>query len=204
MIIVNIVGGLGNQMYGYSMYRTLLERGRNVWMNLSFYEHQNHPIIPARIYQLHTLFNIRERVLGKTGWFIARAMRKLRLMPNYVERGFCPEVLNFRHAILNGYWGSFKYFTGMEEILRKEFTFKRPLPQECNDLLDEARSCNSVCLHVRRGDYVGLGWYLLPESYYRRAMRYIQERVPDAKFFCVSDDIDFCRNTLGGGGTKIH
>ena len=45
MLIVRIVGGLGNQMYGYALYRALLERGRDVVMDLYFFGQKRSPIL---------------------------------------------------------------------------------------------------------------------------------------------------------------
>ncbi|MBR0204893.1 MAG: hypothetical protein IJQ56_11065, partial [Synergistaceae bacterium] len=61
MIIIDIVGGLGNQMYGYALYRTLLERGRDIYMNLSFYSHQASPDVTVRKYELSETFYVTER-----------------------------------------------------------------------------------------------------------------------------------------------
>ena len=197
MLIVNIVGGLGNQMYGYGLYRALLERGRNVFMNLSFYDHQNNEIIAHRDYELSKVFNIKERIVSKQRWFIVRVMKKLRLMRVYRENGFNPEVLNMKHGILSGYWGNFNYFREIYDILRKEFTFRKPLTGKSEDVIKKIRSCNSVSISIRRNDYIKLG-HVLPMEYYNNAIRYVQERVPDAKFFCTSDDIDWCKSNLGG------
>ena len=204
MIIVRIVGGLGNQMYGYALYRTLLARGRNAKMDLRFWDHQDSPVIDKRKYLLSEVFNIEERRVSRTEFFCARVERKLGLMKNYVDKetGFQPEMLDIKHGFLYGYWQSFKYFAEIEDTIRKEFTFKKPLTGKSSEVIDEIRSCNSVSLSIRRGDYVKLG-HVLPEEYYRNAIRYIQERVPDAKFFCISDDIEFCKNTYGGVGIKF-
>ena len=200
MIIVQIVGGLGNQMYGYALYRTLLARGRNAKMDLRFWDHQNSTVIDKRKYLLSEVFNIEEREADRWDFFCARVERKLGLMKSYhdAETGFQPEILDIKHGFLYGYWSSFKYCAEIEDTIRKEFTFKKPLTGKSAEILDEIRSCNSVSLSIRRGDYVKLG-HVLPEEYYRNAIRYIQERVPDAKFFCTSDDIEFCKNTYGGG-----
>ena len=201
MIIVKIVGGLGNQMYGYALYRTLLARGRNAKMELSFWDHQNSPIIDKRKYLLSEVFNVVERTPSKAEYFMMRAARKLKLVKTYRdnEQKFQPEILNIKHGFVYGYWQSFKYCAEIEDTIRKEFTFRKPLTGRSAEVIDEIRSCNSVSISFRRGDYVKLGC-TLPMEYYTNAIRYIQERVPDAKFFCTSDDIDYCKNTLGGGG----
>ena len=209
MLIVDIVGGLGNQMYCYALYRTLLERGRDVRMNLSFYKTQYIrsclrflPQVTNRKYLLPQVFNItNERKLDGFRSLFATAAKTLRLGKVYIDeaKGFQPEVLDVKDGIISGYWQSFKYSEEIRDILRKEFTFKKPLAGKSAQVIDEIRSCNSVSISVRRDDYLNLGM-ALPDEYYINAMRYIQERVPDAKFFCTSDDIDYCRKLLGGGG----
>lgn len=207
MIIVSIVGGLGNQMYGYALYRTLLERGRDAYMDLEFYNHQNSPIITFRKYQLSNVFNITERLKsGRLFSFFGRAARKLNL-PNrlfyYYKEEEGPDVFNIKNGYLSGYWQNSKYFAEIEPILRKEFTFKKPLTGKSAEIIERIKNCNSVSVSIRRDDYFRLG-HTLPESYYANAIRYIQERVTDAKFFFVSDDIDYCKNTYWGGGMILR
>lgn len=218
MLIVQIVGGLGNQMYGYALYRNLLERGRDVWMDLSFYDHQKKDsIVAVREYELSRVFNITERTMKiselKYFYFLMRVARKLKvpgLVGFYQEKkgGFDAnqKVFEIESGILNGYWQSFKYSAEIENILRKEFTFKRVPTGEAAKLLDEVRNCNSVSMSIRRGDYLKLLHFhrVLPVEYYTNAINYIQERVPNAKIFCVSDDIEYCKNTYGGGGVRYR
>ena len=207
MLTVFIGGGLGNQMYQYALYRTLLERGRDVYMDISPYDHQKERYGDFRKYELADVFNITERLAPKMSnlkYFMLRVVKKLKvpgLMNMYVNKGyFQQEVLEEIHdGILWGTWGSFKYSAEIEDILRKEFTFKRVPTGEAAKLLDEVRNCNSVSISVRRGDYLKLShiFEVLPVDYYTNAIRYIQERVPNAKFFCVSNDIEYCKETYG-------
>ena len=178
MLIVPIVGGLGNQMYGYALYRTLLERGRDVYMDISFYDHQNTPNVAIREYELAKVFNITERLVSiKSVKVLAlRVLRKLHLgFKGYREKGsyYQPEVFDVKSGFLNGYWGSFKYSAEIENILRKEFTFKRVPTGEAAKLLDEVRNCNSVSMSIRRGDYLKLTHIhrVLPVDYYINAIK---------------------------------
>lgn len=180
MLIVSIVGGLGNQMYGYALYRNLLERGRDVWMDLSFYDHQNSPVVAFREYELSKVFNITERLLNRksVNFFVSRVLRKLHLgFKGYRDKqsGYQPEVFDVKSGILSGYWSSFKYSAEIENILRKEFTFKRVPTGEAAKLLDEVRNCNSVSMSIRRGDYLKLLHFhrVLPVEYYTNAINYI-------------------------------
>lgn len=176
-------------------------------MDLSHYgrPHRN-PNVAVRKYELSNVFNITERIcgnfIGNAASFIARASRKLKIKLPYVyydkQTHFQPEILDAKNGVILGYWGSFKYSAEIEGILRKEFTFKKPLTGKSAAVIDQIRNSNSVSISFRRDDYLKLGW-LLPEEYYSRAIRYIQERVPNAKFFCTSDDIDWCKAAYGGG-----
>lgn len=53
MLIVRTLGGLGNQMYGYGMYKKLLSLGRKAKMDISFYRASGAPS-----FELGTVFNI--------------------------------------------------------------------------------------------------------------------------------------------------
>lgn len=57
----------------------------------------------------------------------------------------------------------------------------------------------SVAVHVRRGDLSSwrpLYGHPVTESYFLRAISYIQERVSDARFYFFSDDTAYVRDTL--------
>jgi hypothetical protein len=53
---------------------------------------------------------------------------------------------------------------------------------------------NSYFIHIRRGDYVGSPLYEMDSDfYYRGAILYILDKDPNARFFVVSDDIEYCK-----------
>ena len=57
---------------------------------------------------------------------------------------------------------------------------------------------NSVSIHVRRADYIDNKVYSklyheCDEQYFRSAMAFISDRVPDAKFYVFSDDIEWAK-----------
>ena len=54
-----------------------------------------------------------------------------------------------------------------------------------------------MSVSVRRGDYVNLKCDM-PKEYYTTAIKYIRERVSDAKFFFTSDDIEWCKKNFAG------
>lgn len=107
---------------------------------------------------------------------------------------FDEEFLNLsNHVYIQGFWQSEKYFSGIEDILRKEFTLRNPTTSLFEQMAKTITDTNAVSLHVRRGDMANN-----PETnrlhgacsldYYRLAVKYISEHVSQPHFFVFSDD----------------
>jgi hypothetical protein len=63
----------------------------------------------------------------------------------------------------------------------------------------------SVCVHLRRGDYVAPGSSYVDLSstdYYNKAMAYAKTILPKAQFFFFSDDLDYVKSFFKG--SNIH
>jgi hypothetical protein len=107
---------------------------------------------------------------------------------------FQPEILQLSgHAYYNGYFQTEKYFKEIEQQIRKEFTFPS-LPEDDafnQEWLNKIKSAeNSVCIHIRRGDYLNLSGWVLPLSYYRDAAAYIIANVKNPTFFVFGSECD--------------
>ena len=77
-------------------------------------------------------------------------------------------------------------------ILLKEFTPKFPsLP--CNqELFEIINSTNSICVSIRRGDYLKVGGGIaLDKQYWENAIKEMREKVDNPVFFFFSDDIPY-------------
>ena len=104
-------------------------------------------------------------------------------------------------SYLMGYWQSEKYFNDFEENIRSDFSFKAALDGENLETSVRMRGCNSVSLHVRRGDYVTHAptakiLNACSIDYYYKAISRIGEKVPAPHFFVFSDDQQWVRNNL--------
>ncbi|MBX3166757.1 MAG: alpha-1,2-fucosyltransferase [Candidatus Eremiobacteraeota bacterium] len=116
---------------------------------------------------------------------------------------FDPDVLQARDfSYLDGYWQSEKYFQTIEKEIRQDFQFREGLSQAGASLAREIRASNSICLNVRRGDFVAN-----PEAaefhgvmgldYFTSAVLKLQELVPSGlEAFVFSDDIEWCEEHL--------
>lgn len=223
MILSKLRGGLSNQMFQYAAARRLAERHQTeVRIDASWYDTQ-HDATPRR-YELGQLcitgtLASRWETIGTDGVRNARPME----LPVAIYRKFRPryqfvaeETFDFNRQILElpdnvclfGYWVSEKYFLDIQAIIRQEFQFeKAPSPANASRL-EQLRSCESVAVHVRRGDYVSNPLVnsihgVCNPDYYFRAAHEIRGRVRDPVFFLFSDDLEWAVDNLDLGGETI-
>jgi len=220
MIIVKLMGGLGNQMFQYAAGRSLACRhNAGLKLDVSFLE-SDQKGVAARAYELRHL-NISadiatsREVAEMTGCGKSRIETMLarfrqitgltKLKSNvFLERHFHfnQEFLTASdNTYLEGYWQSEKYFKEIEEIIRREFVVRYPLAGKNLEISELIKSVNSVSIHVRRGDYV-----TNPETrrthgicsleYYLESIKEICKRAPDPHFFVFSDDMEWVRRSL--------
>lgn len=107
-------------------------------------------------------------------------------------------------------WGSFehvRYFDGMRETLSQEFTPKHPELSENAELYKTIRSTNSICLAVRRGDFMTAEnrktFYVCDLSYFQKAIDYMQAHVENPVFIVFSNDIEWVKQNLKING-EVH
>lgn len=216
MIIANLVGGLGNQMFQYAAGRALsLERGVPLRLDVGeFSKHSIHqgfelgrvfaaPVAlagPAELYEILGWRSFRPalRVLSRPG---ARFIRGNSLVVEPYYHYFAGIRLVSSSCYLKGYWQSERYFSASSDSIRDDFTFCLPMSAENEQAAIDISSVKAVSLHVRRGDYVRDPQTLSVHGvcsleYYGRAVRYIAERVADPMFFVFSDDTDWVRRHL--------
>ena len=108
---------------------------------------------------------------------------------------FIPEIANIPEEFLyyHGYWLNPEWFRAYQDIFRHELSFPTILPSDSQNMSYASRitEARSVAVHIRRGDYVKLGWQSKNEFYLQNVKKILTE-YPDATFFVFSDDIDWC------------
>jgi hypothetical protein len=216
MIIANVIGGLGNQMFQYAFGRALSLR-HGVPLKLDLHEFCGYTLHAG--FMLHKVFGIPvEKAKSKDrrsvlGWRAYRPALKI-LRRRHFERWRGDRLLvqdlsvpashyvskASADSYLLGYWQSEGYFAAIGDQLRRDFRF----PQLAGENQAWARrivDANAVSVHIRRGDYVSDSQTLATHGvcsldYYREAMAFVAERVPGAEFFLFSDDLEWARKTL--------
>ena len=95
-----------------------------------------------------------------------------------------------------GYFQSKKYFEDNEDIIRRELQVKDNLAGKNKKLYDEINKNNSVCLHIRRGDYVNTFFEVCTKDYYLEAINIMNKKVNNAKYYIFSDDINWAKDNI--------
>lgn len=211
MIIVEIMGGLGNQMFQYACGKALAERiGTSLYLDLSWFNEANRPLhldvfnleirqIPNEKVAYLKKKDIKSRIMKLKEKMFFRGIRVFsEQMSCYDERVELVED----NTLLRGYWQSEKYFRDITAQLKKDFCFRRIFTENTvrweREILNEA---NAVALHVRRGDYINLEdckkiYAEITPDYYYRAIEYIKKRAEISKIFVFSNDLKWCKENL--------
>lgn len=122
---------------------------------------------------------------------------------------FDPRVLELPDDVcLFGYWLSERYFADIEDTIRREFRFRKPPSVANAQWLDQLGSCESVAVHVRRGDYASNPRLrsihgLCDPNYYSRAADVVRGRVQDPVFFLFSDELQWAVDNLDLGPEPV-
>jgi hypothetical protein len=202
-LVVNLIGGLGNQLFQYACGWALAEaQGRELVLDVGGFEQYR-----LRPFLLDRLAIRARRALPQEleAWGLqagpwARWRRRLwgTRIHTLRERGLPWQALELplgQDVWLNGYWQTEHYFAPFAAGLKKQFV-PRSKPDAANaKLLRQIRQAGAkaVAVHVRRGDYVSnpMAAYVhgsvgLP--YYAAAVARTRSKVKGAKLFVFSDE----------------
>ncbi len=214
MIISNIIGGLGNQMFQYAAGRALaLSLNTELYLDIGgFDSYRLH-----NGFQLSHVFSLPARISGHSdtrkllGWQASKIrilshpkfawLRKRALVVEpYFDfwAGFFDAPSD---CYISGYWQSEKYFAKHADRIREEFSFHLQLDDRNAEIVRRMKGSNSVSLHIRRGDYVNNPKTLAVHGlcdidYYQAAVELVSARVVSPSFFVFSDDIAWARENL--------
>ena len=187
--MTNIIlrGGLGNQMFQYALLLALRNKGYKVICNTSLYNiTQMH-----NGYELDRVFGVNEKVQTNKGVFLLLLRLLCKLKPNSIytqDNGiYNGSVINNPTLYIDGYWQDERYFNEITSLIRNVFSFKG-VDERNAAIADSMNQCNSVSLHIRRGDYAAYGMSILGEEYYYKAICEIIDRVENPIFYIFSDD----------------
>ena len=209
MIITQINGGLGNQMFPYAAGRALALRhgvdlaldtrifdgGTQFGFGLDHFAHAARQGLPAEMPP--------ERRQNRLRYLVWRG---LKLKPHLFREHGLSYNAGFDDlgdgVYLKGYWQSERYFKSVEAAIRDDFVITTPPTPENAAILTELAHLPAISLHIRRGDYVkdsrtNATHGTCTLEYYARAVDMIAGTMTDKPvIFTFSDDPVWVRENL--------
>lgn len=196
MVIVRILGGLGNQMFQYAFAKSLQQKGFDVQIDITKF----------KTYKLHggyhlDKYNIDLETADNFSVFLA----KIGIIKSIKEKGslFNKNLLNVKgKKYMKGYFQSEKYFKEIREILLEQFQKSGKNDDSTEFFSKQIRETMPNCsLHVRRGDYVNNSKNhtihgVCDLDYYKRALQLVLSKEKQTTFFIFSDDILWAKENL--------
>jgi hypothetical protein len=204
MIIVRLIGGLGNQLFQYATARQLaFINNTQLKLDISGFETYKLHAYSLQNFKIQEGFATLEEVAKlKPKGFLSKIILRIDARHRFpwrswkIERHFHydPHVLTLRGNIyLDGYWQSERYFKHIENIIRQELVVNTDLDSKNMATAQHIEATQSICLHIRRGDYASNPVTLQLHGvcsleYYLAAANRIANGIDDPHFFIFSDD----------------
>lgn len=214
MIIVNVIGGLGNQMFQYAFgYAVSQKRNEVLKLDINNFETYDLRSYELGLFHINAILASKEEVKVlkyKYENIFEKIVRKIgRKAIPVSEKYYKESCFNFDKNVFNikgdvyfeGYWQSEKYFKEYREDLLKQFTLTEEIHLQSQQYEQKIKNTESVSLHIRRGDYVTNthtnsvhGTCTL--DYYKNAILKIKQKIKNAHFFIFSDDLAWAKVNL--------
>lgn len=224
MKIVNIIGGLGNQMFQYAFAVALKERNHGEEVLIDTHHYKNAIIKTFRRNNFfHNGFEI-EKIFPNANLPIANKWQIAKVsyyVPNYILSRIVRRILpkrrrefiqDYKDAFIyrskaltdsefryfEGYWMSPSYFDFCKETIWNVFALP-PLSTKGNIIFEQLlNKDNSVTIHIRRGDYLNSAIFrdICTLDYYCCAIEAAKKKISDPMFFIFSNDQEWCKEYL--------
>lgn len=212
MKIINVIGGLGNQMFQYAFALSLKQKRPNEDVYIDTHHFKGYPLFNGyeigSVFENTTLPIAKRKQIKKVSRYIphfklSRFVR--RYLPKRETEYIAPYTYKYLPSVYDiegdcyfeGYWQSYKYFDSFKDVVIREFEF--PQPNDYNkDISYSMSSCNSVGIHVRRGDYVNNNSFggICNEAYYKKSIELIIQRIKAPVFYLFSNDFEWCKDNI--------
>lgn len=211
MIIINLTGGLGNQMFQYAFGLYLAHKHKTTLK----YHYTNALLNTKRQFELDVFkitaspatsadlaaFGIpRNRVINRI-LYLLDDRYKIQLNAHVATQRFpYPFDAKLRdipdNSYVQGYFADERYFKGAEDYVKEEFRLSKPLDARNQRIVTQMKQTESVSIHVRRTDYLTNPTNLpkfIGTDYYAKSIKDIKKKTKKPYYFIFSDDIAWCK-----------
>ncbi len=215
MIIVQLTGGLGNQLFQYAFGKALIsDSNRELLLDISSFSWDN-----LRDYALSP-FSITSSIASDKQLDFIKNQKEFRMkdrLLSYLNKKPLPYYLscnikepdfifdsNFHkyrkeNVYFQGYWQSEKYFKSVRTELLREFSLNElNFSSSMVRYLSKINQQNSVSVHIRRGDFISNNdtnafHGICDIEYYHKSIIYLKEKFNNLSFLIFSDDLNFVK-----------
>jgi len=217
---VKLMGGLGNQMFQYACVRNLaIENNGIAYIDLSGITNKTHNIYSLNYLNISDevkIINSKKSIKGFICYLIFGIFCKFfgdnqnafNIFSSFeknlnkdgiycVPDGYIKlEKASSKNNYLVGYFQSSKFFKENENLIKKELTVKVKNRDINKEIINKISTTNSVCIHIRRGDYIGHYLQVCNDKYYYDAIKLINKCIKDPNYFVFSDDIKWVKENM--------
>lgn len=209
MIELYLRGGLGNQLFQYAMVRNLqlkyqCEMSINTHNYTSGKDIREYGLdvlclppevkIVDREHRILFYLNVLDKALGKHTSVLSKPLNIVFWKENYYKE-FTFDLQ--KQCIVYGYFQSGKYFYENHNIIKQELRVRDDKLYKIKPKIKEISQEESVCVHIRRGDYIKEGLLVCSIDYYLKGIKYMREHLTNPIFYIFSDDIGWVKDRLG-------
>ncbi|CAH1784091.1 unnamed protein product [Owenia fusiformis] len=197
-VSVQTLGRLGNNMFQFAAVIVIAKHNKMM------------PNFPKGV--LDKIFNIDRTILSNK---INKTLPTLRLQEKRAsayDKNVMRNISRNTNVRICCYFQSWKYWTGIQEELKKEFTFNTEIDTTAKNFIDQHRNMNQtsdlnvsniilVGIHIRRTDMAKAsenrrGYLTAPKEYFQNAMQYFRNKHRYVRFIVCTDDIKWAKNNI--------
>jgi hypothetical protein len=223
MKIINIIGGLGNQLFQYALYYWLNEKNHLVKIDNSYFDtshlHNGYeleyafkisPNLASReevdIFthgfsrSNNPYIAIKKVVFNKTDW---QLLSDRTVKWEYKKTRKNQKLFELYNAYLIGYWSKENYLLDIQHELRNHLKFKceETLSNYNLAVLNHLQKDNNVALHIRGGDFANAS--RLGSSYYLNSLKKLADDPTKLNIIVFTNDENYTKQILDGLNYKI-
>lgn len=210
--VVKISSGLGNQMSQYAFGQMLkhLYPEAEVRYHIACEKNIHNGYELARIFPDIEIEEANAKELGSfgifDGWRRLSKVGRFIMRRRYIRQAYttCYPVdervwkLDIKqNYYFQGTWHNYEYNEILPK-LRVLFRFDIPTDENILNWVEKIEGCNSVSIHIRRGDFVKMGYAICSGEYYKRSIEMIEAKTANPFYFIFSDDTEYARELFSG------
>lgn len=226
-VAVRLMGGLGNQMFEYAALRAIsLKYNAKAIVDTTGITNKTHNVYGLNHCNLPEEVIVRKEkksfkalisyLLYGLDWILFKKIKNgskvydiiqpilnnggiICIPENYIEINELTNEYNY----MVGYFQNSKYIKGYEKQIREELQIQDVFKGKNKKVYEEILNNNSVCVHIRRGDYIGSDFQVCTNEYYYEAINQMNNKTKKAKYYIFSDDINWIKKNMDFGKNDV-